>query len=337
MQTIPDSPVSVGAPVFRRRQVVAGFAAGVVSLAVPSLRAQTAAKGVTTIVVPQAPGGAVDIGARAISEYLSTARATPAIVVNKPGAAGEIAASFVAAAPPDGATLLMGNSSTMVVAPQVKKTRYDPLGDFRPLGGILVLDTILVANKSLGFRNLADVVRYAKANPGKLAYSSNGVGGAFHLAMEYFQSLTGTKLLHVPFNGASQAEMAVVSNQVGVMVANAGPAMAHIRSGTLVPLAVVGSKRSIALPDLVLASSVIPGFEANTWVAVYGPAGLPERQAVEMNAALDHFFIDRKEFLLTRGFVPVPGTLADAAAWMKKELRTWGAIVAEARKNGPIE
>ena len=319
-----------------RRSFVTFSSSAITSVLAPSLSAQTIGK-TTSIVVPQAPGGAVDISARAIAEFLTTSRGTPTLVVNKPGASGELAANFVAMAPSDGSTLLMGNSSTMVVSPQVRTTRYDPVRDFKALGGIIVLDTILVANKSLGFRNLDDLVRYARANTGKLSYASNGVGGAFHLAMEYFQTLTGTKLLHVPFNGASQAELAVVSNQVDLMVANTGPAMSHIRNGTLVPLAVVSSKRSIALPDLVLASSVIPNFEANTWVAVYGPSSLPDRQAVELNSLLEQFLAERNDFLRVRGFLPVPGTLADAASWMTRELKIWGAIVAAARKNGPLE
>jgi tripartite-type tricarboxylate transporter receptor subunit TctC len=291
------------------------------------------------IIVPQAAGGAVDIIARALAEYCAQARGVPAIVINKPGAAGEIAASFVAGAAADGGTLLVGNSSTMVVSPQARKTKYDPLRDFRPLGGIVVADTIMVANKTLGVRTLDELVQYAKANPGRVAYGSNGVGGAFHLAMEYFQYLTGTTMLHVPFNGAAQAEMALVSNQVAVMVANTGPSMGHIRSGALVPLAVTGSQRSLELPDLVLASHVVPNYVANTWVGVYAPAALPDAQATELNSMLEQFFQTPKSaaFLKSRGFIPVPANLAKASSWMRDEMKTWGGIVAEARKKGPIE
>ncbi len=321
----------------RRRALASATAAILLPLALPRSFAQPA-RPVTTLVVPQAPGGVVDLVTRAYAEHL-TQQGLPAIAINRPGAAGEIAATFVAAAPADGSTLLVGNSSTMVVAPQVKKARYDPVKDFRPLGGIVIADTILVTNKATGITSLEDLVRYAKANPGKLAYGSNGVGGAFHLAMEYLQFLTGTKLLHVPFNGAAPAEMALVGNQVGVMVANTGPAMQHIRSGTLVPLAVVGSRPSIELPDLVLASRVVPNFVANTWVAVYAPAGLPDARAAQLNTQIEQYARSAKgeAFLRSRGLIPVAADLGEASQWTTAELRTWGAIVAEARKNGPIE
>lgn len=320
-----------------RRAALTAAAAAILPLA-PLRGLAQQARGVTSLVVPQAPGGVVDLVTRAFADHFSQQN-VPAIAVNKPGAAGEVAATFVAAAPADGTTLLVGNSSTMVVAPQVKKTRYDPVKDFRALGGIVVADTILVTNKATGITSLDDLVRHAKANPGKLAYGSNGVGGAFHLAMEYFQFLTGTKMLHVPFNGAAPAEMALVGNQVGVMVANTGPSMAHIRNGTLVPLAVVGSRPSIELPDLVLASRVIPNFVANTWVGVYAPAGLPDAKAAQVNGLLEQFARSPKgeAFLKSRGLIPVAADLQEAAQWTASEMRSWAAIVAEARKNGPIE
>lgn len=328
----------MGGAVGRRDFIVAALASAFAGMA-GHASAQGGTNQVVTLVVPQAPGGAVDQIARAFADYMGQNSAFTAIVVNKPGAAGAIAADFVAAAPPDGTTLLVGNSSTMVVAPQVKKTRYDPLKDFKPLGGIVIADTIMVTNRTTGFKTIGDVVAYAKANPGKLAYSSNGVGGAFHLAMEYFQYLTGTKLLHVPFNGAAPAELALVSNQVGIMVANTSSTLAHIRNGTLVPLVVVGSKPSVDLPNVPLASSVIPNFVANTWVGLYAPAGLPEAKAAELNAILEQYFKEPKgsAFFKARGFIPVPGNLQDASAWIAREMQTWGAIVAEARKNGAHE
>lgn len=322
----------------RRNLLAAG--AGAALLGVNKLAyAQGAPKNVVTLVVPQAAGGAVDLIARAYAEYITTVRGAPAIVVNKPGAAGEIAATFVASAPADGSTLLVGNSSTMVVSPQVKKTRYDPVKQFRPLGGIVVADTLLVTNKALGVKTLEELVQYAKANPGKLTYGSNGVGGAFHLTMEYFQFLTDTKLLHIPFNGAAQAEIALIGNQVSVMVVNTGPAMAQIRNGTVVPLAVVGSKPSTDLPNVVLASNVVPNFVANTWVGIYAPAAIPENMASELNRIFESYFKTAKgdSFLRSRGFIPVPTNLAEATGWMDSEMRIWGRIVAEARKNGPLE
>jgi tripartite-type tricarboxylate transporter receptor subunit TctC len=322
-----------------RRELLSVTTGAAVLLAAGRTSAQGGPGGVVNLVVPQAAGGAVDLVARAYADYMTKARGTPAIVVNKPGAAGEIAATFVTGAPADGSTLLVGNSSTMVVSPQVKRTRYDPLRDLRALGGIVLADTVLLASKSLGVKTLDDLVRLARAQPGKLAYGSNGVGGAFHLAMEYFQFLTDTQLLHVPFNGAAQAEMALVGGQVQVMVANTGPAMAQVRTGALIPLAVTGSKPSIELPDLPLASATIPRFIANTWVGLYAPRNIPDAKAAELHAMVEDYFRDPQgaAFLRSRGFTPVPATLAEADAWLRGEMRIWGAIVAEARKKGPLE
>lgn len=314
--------------------------AALIAVAIGATATGASAQGrsVVNLIVPQAPGGVVDIVARSIGDYMQQ-RGTANIVVNKPGAAGEIAATFVTSEPANGMTLLVGNSSTMVVAPQVKKTRYDPDRDLRPLGGIIIADTILVTNISTGLKSLDEVVAYAKANPGKLAYSSNGVGGAFHLAMEYLQSLTGTKLLHVPFNGAAPAELALLTNEVGVMVANTSSTLPHIKSGKLVALAVVGSRPSHDLPNLAAGSSVVPNFVANTWVGAYARAGIAEERAVELNRILEQYLKDpnTEGFLRKRGLIPVATNLQGAAEWQRKEMEIWGAIVAAARKNGPIE
>lgn len=319
----------------RRQTLRAIGALGALGLS-PTLWAQARA---LSIVVTQVPGGASDFMARALSEHLGQTLNVPAIVLNKPGAAGEIAATLVSGSAPDGMTLLVGSSSAMAVSPQVRRTRYDPIKDFRALGGVVIADTIVVANPSRGFTSLKDVIGFARANPGKLSFASNGVGGAFHLAMEYFQSLAGIKLLHVPFNGSSQGELALLSNQVDLMVTNTASALPHVKKGSLSALAVVGSRPSQELPDVAMASASVPGFVANTWLAIYAPAALPDATANELNAAIERYLKSPKgeAFLRSRGFIHVESSLADARAWTLKEMQTWGAIVAAARKNGPIE
>lgn len=319
----------------RRHALRVAGALAVTGLA-PALRAQPRT---LSIVVTQVPGGASDFMARALAEHLGAAMNIPAIVLNKPGAAGELAATFVSGSTPDGTTLLVGTSSTMVVSPQVRKTRYDPIKDFRALGGIVIADTILVANPSRGFTSLKDVVAFAKAHPGKLSYASNGIGGAFHLAMEYFLSLAGIKLLHVPFNGSSQGELALLGNQVDLMVTNTASALPHVKKGSLTALAVVGSRPSPELPDIPMASASIPGFVANTWLSIYAPAEIPEAAATELNASIERYLKGAKgqAFLHSRGFIHVEASLAEAGTWTAKEQQTWKTIVAAARKNGPIQ
>lgn len=291
------------------------------------------------LVVSQVPGGASDFYGRALAEHLGSAQGVPAIVQNRPGAAGEIAAIAVTGSAPDGNTLLVGTSSSIVVSPQVRPTRYDPRKDFRALGGVVVADTLMVAGTKRRFATLDDIIRFARAQPGTLTYASNGVGGAFHLAMEYFQSLAGIKLLHVPFQGASQGELAVLSGQIDLMVTNTASALPHIQRGTMVPVAVVGSAPSQELPDVPLASTVLPGFIANTWLATYGPAALPDGRAAELHGLIERYFAGPAgvAFLRTRGFIHVPSTLAQADAWTASEARAWQTIIAAARKNGPIE
>ncbi|WP_158215209.1 Bug family tripartite tricarboxylate transporter substrate binding protein [Candidimonas nitroreducens] len=324
--------------IWTRRQYLGALGGTILALQGGLTESHSAEKRIRKLIVPQGPGGTVDIIGRAFTDFIQQSGKTPTITENKPGAAGEIAADYVARSPADGMTLLVGNSSTMVVNPQVKKVRYDPLRDFQCLGGIVLADTIMVANASLGFKTLNDVISYARAHPGKLAFASNGVGGAFHLGMEYFQALTGTKLLHVPFNSAAQAELALVSNQVALMIANTGPVVEFIRKGKVTPLAVVGEKPSIDLPNLVIASHIIPGFVVNTWVAVYAPAATPENTAVQLNSTLNKYLKDPrgKTLFQRQGLIPIPGTLTDAARWNRQEMKTWGKIVDAVKARGAI-
>lgn len=322
---------------FDRRQFL--IAAGLLGLAGTG-SAQNQFGHQIVLVVPQTPGGAVDTLARSASKVLTQETGVPAIVINKPGAAGEIAAVQVANPnPADGTTLLMGNSSSMVVNPQVRKTRFDPVKDFRPLGGIVLADTLIVTNPQRGFSTLQEVIAAARKKPGQLPYASNGVGGAFHLAMEYFQALTDIKLLHVPFGGATDGQIALMSDQVGLMVTNTVSALPHIRSGKIVPLAVLSSKRSDELPQLALASEIVPRLEANTWVGAYAPSSMDEARARRLNTVFTGYLSDpgAKPFFRANGLIPVPGGLEQAEQWMQSELKTWQYIISVARQRGPIE
>ncbi|OWT63944.1 tripartite tricarboxylate transporter substrate binding protein [Candidimonas nitroreducens] len=292
-----------------------------------------------SIVVPSNPGGASDILARALAENIARGFKASSIVLNKPGASGEIAALFVENTPIESPALLLGNSSTMAINPQVKPVHYDPRKDFRPIGAVIIADTVFVANPSKGFKSLADVVKYAKENEGKLTYASNGIGSAYHLAMAYFESLAGIKLLHVPFTGAAPAELAVVSKQVDLMITNTASSLPRIKSGQLTALAIMGSVPSYGLPEVPLASKYINSLVTDTWLCVFAPARLDDDSANKLNSSIEGYLKGSagKEFLRSSGFIHLDVPLNRIPDWFSKQWNTWGKIIAIARESGPLE
>src|SRR5690606_23605149 len=164
---------------------------------------------------------------------------------------------------PDGYTLLLGPSSVMVVNPLVNSTSYDTVRDFRPVSPLMRAETLLIASAASGFKTLDDVIKQAKANPGKIPYGSNGNGSAFHLAGEYLQMLAGIELLHVPYKGAGPAEIALMAGEISLMVTNTASALPHIRAGKFTALAIVSTGLSRELPDVPHATETVPGYVIN--------------------------------------------------------------------------
>ena len=200
----------------------------------------------------------------------------PIIVENKAGAAGAIGAVTVAQAPADGYTALVGPSSAIVINPHVSQISYDVARDFRPVGLVMKAETLIVAHPSKGFNSLADVIGYARANPGKLTFGSFGPGSSAHLVMAHMQSVADIELLHVPYKGAAPAELALVAGEIDLLVVNTVSSLPHIEAGKMTPIALISSAQSQTFPKLAKAADFFPNFIFDTWVALYVPAKTSE-------------------------------------------------------------
>ena len=253
------------------------------------------------IIVPFAPGGNVDLVARAVAQPLSAGLGQQVVVDNRPGSSGLVATHFVAKAPPDGYTLLAMANTCAVVPSLISNPGYDPLRDFAPISLTCLVPQVLVVNPALPARSVRELVVLARARPGELSYASAGVGGTGHIAAELFNRHTGLKMLHVPYKGNAQAIVDVISGQVTMMFDQISTSLGHIQSGKLRPLAVTSLKRSPLLPGLpTIDESGVPGYEDTTFNGLVAPAGTPREILVRVNAEVSkavHVPELRKRFL----------------------------------------
>jgi tripartite-type tricarboxylate transporter receptor subunit TctC len=315
----------------RRRTLVAGLAWGCIG-APGALRAQSSGnfpERPITIVAPMAAGGSTDVVARLLAKNLTDALRQPALVENKPGATGSIGTMFVARSAPDGHTLLLAPGSVAVVNPLVTKVGYDFARDFRPVGLLAMVETVLVASRRSGLKSVAEVVDRAKANPGKLSFGSNGEGGSFHLGGELFALAADIDLLHVPYKGAAPAETALVTGEIDLLVTNTVSVMHHIRAGAIVPLAVISSGRSRELPAVPRGDALLPGFTVDTWLGLYAPSATSAAAVLKLNETLNAFLRNKEnaDDMLSRGLEPAPGSIDDALRFQQAETARWSKVV----------
>lgn len=298
---------------------------------------QTLAQGNNTqIVVPYAPGGTTDILGRIIARNLGESLGTPVIVENKPGAGTGIAAAFVAHAPADGRTLLMATSTTLAVNPWLyKKLNYNPASDFAPIAQVASVPLAVVVHPSVEARSLADLVALAKASSGGLNYASAGNGSPQHLVAEMFRSVTGAKLVHVPYKGSSPALTDVVAGHISVMFTDIAPALPFIQAGNLRVLAVTSSKRVSALPNVpTIAESGISGtngFDAVAWQGVVAPAGTPQATINKLSTEIIRIMSlpEVKARLEKDGVEILTSTSIQFSAYLRSELSRWEKVVKE--------
>ncbi|RYF74035.1 MAG: tripartite tricarboxylate transporter substrate binding protein [Comamonadaceae bacterium] len=290
------------------------------------------------IVVPFAPGGTTDILARAVAPELSKAFGQQFVVDNRAGAGGNVGADIVAKAPNDGYTLLMGTVGTHGINRALyAKLPYDPIKDFVPVTLVAAVPNVMEMNadkaRDLGIRTVADFIRYAKANPGKLNMASSGSGTSIHLAGELFKSMTGTFMTHIPYKGSAPALLDMVGGNADVMFDNLPSSMQQIKGGKLVALAVTSNQRSAALPDVPTVEEVggpsLKGFEASSWFGLLAPAGTsPEivsRIQQEVAKSLGTPAI--KEKMLAQGALPSGNTPAEFAQLIASEHVKWAKVV----------
>lgn len=310
-----------------RRRTLLGL--GGAMLASPALAQAWPARPVR-LVVPFPPGGPADAIGRILSEPLAESWGHPIIIDNRGGAGGNIGADVVAKAAPDGQTLLLAASSHVQGAALYRRLAFDPIRDFTPITQVAYYSLVVVVHPSVPATTLRELEAYMRANPGRLTMTSAGVGTPTHLAAELFRTSAGLEFTHVPFQGAAPAHTALLAGQVQAMFHNPVLAVPAVQSGHLRAIATTGATRARALPDVpTLAESGYPGFEAGTWYAVLGPAGMQRAVVTKIDADLrraaalpsvgDRF---ARQSMETRNMGP-----EDLAATMQAELDRWSDVI----------
>jgi len=285
------------------------------------------------IVVPFAVGGIADTFGRVVAQKLSESWGQTVIVENKTGAGGNIGADLVAKSPPDGYTLVVGNIGTHAVNPFLMKNMpYDPLKDFVPVAHLLDAEGLLVVHPSLPVKTVPELITYAKANPGKLAYASGGMGTTSHLAGELFKSMAGVDMVHVPYKGNSPAITDVMGNQAQMIFATMPTVIQQAKAGRLRAVATLGTVRAPAVPDTPTIAESLPGFDVANWIGLFAPAGTPHEIAVRLNAEVQKIMQtpEVQKRLEAEGAKFVPTTPESFAAFQKAESAKWGKAIREA-------
>jgi tripartite-type tricarboxylate transporter receptor subunit TctC len=321
-----------------RRTLLLGAAAGVAAPLWPSL-ASAQAKFPTKalrIVVPNAPGGAADITARTVGQVISTALGQPVIIDNKPGAGGVSAGEQVHRADPDGHTLLLVSSGTAVSQSLFKSLPFDTEKDFAPVSQMASFDLVIVAAEGGKFKTLADVLSYAKANPGKLNVGTPQIGTTQNLAAELFKATAGIDAQVVPFNGTPPVITALRGGQIDIALDILGPLQGQINSKALRPLALLGEKRAPTLPEVPTAresGGSLATFNTTSWNGLSVPAGTPaaavERLNKEVNAALARPEVKQK--LAELGLYAQGSTPAQLQQVLLADIKKWGGVIERAK------
>ncbi len=283
------------------------------------------------IVVPFPPASGLDTTARLVGQKMSESFGQAVIIDNRAGANGLIGTEFVARAAPDGYTLLTGTSSTHASAPFISKNLpYDPVKDFTPISAAAMTIIVLSASNSLPVNNIREFIDYARKNPGKLSYSSAGVGNALHLVGEMFKASFGLDIVHVPYKGAAPALTAVVSGEVSMTV-NGTPESAPLgRAGKIKLLAVAETQRWPGLPDVPALAEILPGYERPPgWYGFFAPAGLPQPVLARLNTEIVKGLNspDVRPKLEQSGLTVVPGSPEQFAALLKRSMELYEQAV----------
>jgi len=283
------------------------------------------------IIVPFPPGGSTDILARALAPKLASALGQNVVVDNKPGAGGSLGAGEAAKADADGNTLLMGHIGTLAVNPSMyPKLAYDPLKSFVPVAYVARVPNVLVVNAASPIRSLKALVEAARAQPGRLTYSSGGNGSAAHITFESLKLKTQIFMLHIPYRGTAPSVTDVIAGQVDCTFTGAPAVIPHVRSGRLRALAVSSPQRLAALPDVpTVAESGYPGFEADQWYGVVAPAGTPAAVVARLNAEINKALAlpDVAQQLAAEGAVPMSATPQAFGDLIRREIPRWAEVV----------
>ena len=284
------------------------------------------------LVVPFPPGGVTDRIGRSVGQKLYETMGQPFVIENKPGAGATIGSDFVARAKPDGYTLLLGAHASHGINPSLMKLSYDPVRSFEPISLLVTVPNMLLLNPSNPARSLRDLIAQAKAHPGKLTYTSAGIGTSGHIAGAMLASMAGIELLHVPARGPAQAVQDTLSGHVDILFDSTLISLPLVKTGKLKALAVTSSERSPAVPSLpTMAEAGLPGYEVLLWFALYAPAGTPQPIVQKLHAETAKAFADPKvrDPLVQDGVDVVVGTPQQLAKFQAAEMGKYAKLVKE--------
>jgi tripartite-type tricarboxylate transporter receptor subunit TctC len=308
-------------------------AAALAGALVAGAQAQSYPTRTIKIVVPATPGGAIDTIARMVGEKLTVSMGQPVVVENRPGAANNLGTDAVAKSAPDGYTLLICASSHATNKHLYKALPYDPVADFEPVVFTHVVPLLLAVNPSVPAKTVPELVAWIKANPGSANYASSGKGSSLHMAAELFMSMTGTKMLHVPYRGSTAAHPDLLGGRTAMIFDTITAILPHVQSGGVRAIAVTTPTRSPSQPDLpTIAESGLAGYDANTWGGILAPAGTPKEIVLKLNAEINKALAmeDVRAKLTATGIEIQGGPPERFAAYIKAEVEKWGKVTKEA-------
>ena len=286
------------------------------------------------IIVAYTPAGTTDILARALGQKFTEAWSQPVLVDNRPGANGNIGTEAAAKAPADGYTLLMGTAATHGINPSLyPKLQFDAVKDFAPISLTAIVPNIVVVANSLPVKNVQDLITYGKANPGKLAHGSPGIGSTGHLSAELFKTLAGISMTHVAYKGSAPTLQDLMGGQIQVVIDNIPPYLPQVKAGKIRALAVTPSKRSPAAPDLpTLQEAGLKGYDASSWFGLFAPAGTPSEVVAKLAQESQRILNlpDVRERLLALGAQPVGNSPDEFARFVQDEIAKWAGVIRSA-------
>jgi len=286
------------------------------------------------VIVPWTPGQATDIAARVVAQKLQDAFGQAFVIDNKPGAGGAIGSDAVAKSAPDGYTLLAASSGPLSIMPNLQKVPYEPLRDLAPISLVAATPFALVVHPSFPANNAKEFIALVKANPGKYTFSSSGTGATAHLFTELFNSMAGIEARHVPYKGSSPAITDIINGQITYTVETVAATVGHIKSGRLKTFGVSTARRTGAMPDVppLAETAGLPGYDVAAWIGYAAPGGTPRdilaRISTEIQKALRSE--ELKERMVNVGLDPVSSTPDEMAAFMRRELDRYAAIIRNA-------
>ncbi|MES2281617.1 MAG: tripartite tricarboxylate transporter substrate binding protein [Pseudomonadota bacterium] len=319
----------------QRRSILTAAAGGAALVATPWLRAQNLPTGPIRIVVGFPPGGGTDALARVVGQKLSVMWNTPIVIENKAGAAGVIAADYVAKQPSDGTTLLMAHINSHALAPSlVPKLGYVVERDFVPIALVGVTPNLLICNEAQPAKTVKDLVALCKAQPGKISFASAGGGSAQHLALEMFKLRAGINALHVPYKGSGPAINDLLGGQVNYCFETMTSATPHVKGGKAIAIAQTRVKRAKGHPNVpTMDESGFPGFDATTWYGLVGPGKLPQVIAKRMNEDINKVMQmpDVMEKFEQYGAEDGGGSPERFGEFIKSEQAKWAKVIKEAK------